>query len=453
MQSTRFMPSRWVSRGLIPCLLLLLLPSSTQAATSSWVRTVAQISGVSRVLVDQPTGTTFAMDTGGPLYVLNGATATPPSWFVPGPAGAPTGAMYALDDGQGHVLFDWGHGLDLLAPAGTPLPVPHLSAPSLPFNLAVADAPAHRLFEASYPPHPPVIARDSITGTTAFTTTLPVAKTSAPPSYTVTTVLGVDPIGGLLFVGGYIGDQTTVTTHGGFGWYLHGEYYLVGIQDGRIHGSLETSAPPNQVIVAASARRLVSFSCPDGSREFFLGDYASAYIQILDLATHRWLTPRPVPVSSCWSGTGVAAYDVGSGLNLAYASTEQLLAVDAGADRVVVVSPSTQGDQYVQQTAGQVKLMDLRTASMAGCVQVGTFPDAVAIDSRRHRAFIANGVDGTVTVIDTRGGQILAVVPVGGTPTSIAVDKRDQLVYVATGSLVYFPESYQNTRKPPTVPC
>ncbi len=207
--------------------------------------------------------------------------------------------------------------------------------------------------------------------------------------------------------------------------------------------------------MAASARRLVSFSCPDGSGEFFLGDYASAEIQILDLTTHRWLTPQPVPVSSCWSGvgTGVTAYDAGSGLNLAYASTEQLLAVDAGADRVVVVSPSTAGDQYIQQTAGQVKLLDLRTSSMAGCVQVGTFPDAVAIDSSRHRAFIANGVDGTVTVLDTRSGQVLAVVPVGGSPTSVAVDKRDQLVYVATGSLVYFPESYQNKQKPPTVSC
>ncbi|MGH2346341.1 MAG: hypothetical protein ACRDG4_14035, partial [Chloroflexota bacterium] len=226
MQRTRFMPWSWVSRGLIPCLLLLLLPPSMQAATSSWVRTVAQIDDVSRVLVDQPTGTTFAMATAGPLYVLNGATATPPSWFAPGPAGAPNGAMYTLGDGQGHVLFDWGHGLDLLAPAGTPLPVPHLRAPLWPFNLAVADAPAHRLFELLRPTLPRVIARDSSTGTTAFTTPLPVAKTSAPPSYTIATVLGVDPIGGLLYVGGYIGDSSTVITHGGAGWYLHGEYYL-----------------------------------------------------------------------------------------------------------------------------------------------------------------------------------------------------------------------------------
>jgi YVTN family beta-propeller protein len=453
MKSTRFMPWGLVSRGLIPCLLLLLLPSFTQAATSSWVRSVALITGVSRVLVDQPTGTTFATGTGGLMYVLSGATATAPTWFAPGPAGAPTGAMYALNDGQGHVLFNWGHGLDLLAPTGTPLPVPHLHAPLWPFDMVVADGPAHRLFEILHPTLPWVVARDSITGTSAFTTTLPIAKTSAPASYTVTTVLGVDPIGGLLYVGGYIGDSSTVITHGGAGWYLHGEYYLVGIRDGRIHGSLETSAPPNQVIVAASARRLVSFSCPNGSGEFFLGDYASAYIQILDLTTHRWLTPQPVPVSSCWSGTGVAAYNAGSGLNLPYASTEQLPAVDASADRVIIVSPSTQGDQYEQQTAGQVKLIDLRTASMVGCVQVGTFPDAVAIDSSRHRAFIANGMDGTVTVLDTRSGQVLAVVPVGGAPSSVAVDRRDQLVYVATGSLVYFPENYQNTQKPPTIPC
>jgi YVTN family beta-propeller protein len=67
---------------------------------------------------------------------------------------------------------------------------------------------------------------------------------------------------------------------------------------------------------------------------------------------------------------------------------------------------------------------------------LGLFPDSVAVDDPTGRAFVANYLDTTVDVLDLNSGRVLLGQTVGsngGThPEAVVVDARDNRVFVAT---------------------
>jgi YVTN family beta-propeller protein len=422
-----------------------------------------------RVLVDQPTGTIFALSDNGKvgtglspsfggdsglLTVLQGATRTPPAWFptTPPAAGATylLGTVVPLTDGRGQLYFTCGGSLYQLAPDGRPQPaaVPTLPVPAgllLPVSappVAVDDL-AHRLFTvADYY----LQGFDTRTGTTVVTTFLPPlvgagANVSIGP-------LAVDAQGGRVYIAT---TQYVLPMYGGGRTNL----YVLTVQ-----GSLVRKLPglgfgvdTAQLVLAGTTRRLVVFGCNAVSG----GGTPAEHVQILDLTTGRYLTPKPLTLGAC----GVTS--------LLTPTTPGILAVDAAAGTAIVVSgPWPPTNSPASPNPGFAWFINLRTGgwfntgTRYGCVQVGRQPSAMAIDSRLHRAYVASSADGLVTILDTRTGHVLGVVHVGGVPTSIAVDTHDQQVVVALdgvpgptqpGGLAFFPADITTAQVPPTRGC
>jgi YVTN family beta-propeller protein len=59
-------------------------------------------------------------------------------------------------------------------------------------------------------------------------------------------------------------------------------------------------------------------------------------------------------------------------------------------------------------------------------------PQAVAIDSKTHRVYVANTHSDTVSVIDGALNKVVSTVKTGKAPYAIAVDRETNKAYVAT---------------------
>jgi DNA-binding beta-propeller fold protein YncE len=140
-------------------------------------------------------------------------------------------------------------------------------------------------------------------------------------------------------------------------------------------------------------------------------------------------------VASAGDGT-VSMLDASSGARLAATPVGLLplaLAVDQQTARAFVIGPQTHlgapcGDSGGD--AGLVSVLDTRSGTLRHVGLLGSWPDALAVDERTARVFVALS-SGTVDVLDARDGTLLRSVHLGGQPTALAVDERRARVYVA----------------------
>ena len=61
----------------------------------------------------------------------------------------------------------------------------------------------------------------------------------------------------------------------------------------------------------------------------------------------------------------------------------------------------------------------------------GHHPQALAVDGKRHRIFVANTHSNNATVIDGATNRALGTVPAGTSPYAVAVDPDSGDAYVA----------------------
>jgi DNA-binding beta-propeller fold protein YncE len=140
-------------------------------------------------------------------------------------------------------------------------------------------------------------------------------------------------------------------------------------------------------------------------------------------------------VASAGAGT-VSMLDASSGARRAATPVGLLplaLAVDQQTARAFVIGPQTHlgapcGDGGGD--AGLVSVLDTRSGTLRHVGRLGSWPDALAVDERTARVFVALN-SGTVEVLDARDGTLLRAVHLGGQPTALAVDERRARVYVA----------------------
>ncbi len=71
------------------------------------------------------------------------------------------------------------------------------------------------------------------------------------------------------------------------------------------------------------------------------------------------------------------------------------------------------------------------TSHASTIIKTGSYPCAVAINSRTNRIYVVNYADESVTVIDGEKNRVLATLSVGEHPQAVAVNERDNVVYVA----------------------
>ena len=70
-------------------------------------------------------------------------------------------------------------------------------------------------------------------------------------------------------------------------------------------------------------------------------------------------------------------------------------------------------------------------ASGTATVHVSPHPQALAIDTLRHRALVADAHSGTVSVVDLPSARVIATLAAGKRPYAIAVDPPSHAAMVA----------------------
>jgi YVTN family beta-propeller protein len=98
-------------------------------------------------------------------------------------------------------------------------------------------------------------------------------------------------------------------------------------------------------------------------------------------------------------------------------------------------APAAANELYVvNQTSGDVSVIDTATNTVDATIPVAPTPFAVAITPDGGRAYVTSAASENVTVIDTATRSVTASVAVGGSQAGVAVAPDGSRVYVASGS-------------------
>ena len=84
----------------------------------------------------------------------------------------------------------------------------------------------------------------------------------------------------------------------------------------------------------------------------------------------------------------------------------------------------------------RLTVLDVRTGVVERAISVGPIPTYIGIDSRSDRAYVIDNPSGfngpsTVAVVELHAARMLGQIPVGSYPDAIAVDARRGRVFVA----------------------
>lgn len=191
-------------------------------------------------------------------------------------------------------------------------------------------------------------------------------------------------------------------------------------------GRLKTQAqldPTGAAALAERSHRLVTLGWPPS----FSTDQGE--IQVRDTRTLRVLHTL---VYSLAYGGGLLTPE--PGISALAAMPVEPLAVDTSLGRAIVIAPAEEQVPGGPEVKGIARLINLGTGTVLHTAPLGLYAYAVAIDSRLHRAYVANHDSDTVTVIDLRKGVVVATVGTGGGPVSVAIDQRHQTVFVANST-------------------
>lgn len=85
----------------------------------------------------------------------------------------------------------------------------------------------------------------------------------------------------------------------------------------------------------------------------------------------------------------------------------------------------------VCEKSNEVRVIDLRTQSVAHRIPVGHEPRGLSLSTDGTELFVANSWDDTVSIIDTRTLEVARIVITGAEPISVVPDHRNQNLFVA----------------------
>ncbi|HEX6545323.1 MAG TPA: hypothetical protein VF023_03375, partial [Bryobacteraceae bacterium] len=85
----------------------------------------------------------------------------------------------------------------------------------------------------------------------------------------------------------------------------------------------------------------------------------------------------------------------------------------------------------VNYAGGSVTVIDGSRETVTATIPVGKLPQAIAIDTKRHRIFVTGTHDHYVTVIDGVRDTVSKALRVEGNPYALAVDEATGNVYSA----------------------
>jgi DNA-binding beta-propeller fold protein YncE len=175
---------------------------------------------------------------------------------------------------------------------------------------------------------------------------------------------------------------------------------LVDVKRARVAGTISAGGHPE-------------FAVADGTGRIFMNVNRdkSSEIATVDIASRAVV--KHVPLAGCEGATG-----------LAYDDVEKL---------VMSVCDN-----------GVLEVFNVKSGRVAASITVGRGADAIMFDSKRRRAFVASGDDGTLSVISVNNANDIAVVQTLTTPAGTRLGAVD----IGSGR-VYLPSAKFGPPKPP----
>jgi len=79
-----------------------------------------------------------------------------------------------------------------------------------------------------------------------------------------------------------------------------------------------------------------------------------------------------------------------------------------------------------------VTVIDGARREAIATVKVGRLPQAVAVDAKKNRVYVANSHSDTVTVIDGARNSVLKTIRAGKNPFAVAVNANNGQLYVVS---------------------
>jgi DNA-binding beta-propeller fold protein YncE len=134
------------------------------------------------------------------------------------------------------------------------------------------------------------------------------------------------------------------------------------------------------------------------------------------------------------SSSGVGGLAVIDGPSMKVAEIVESSAAASFVPRVVVLNPRT-GCLYVGEFSGKLAIVDVRTNTVRGMVDVGGQPIAIAVDAEATRVFVAtSGPTNGLAMIDGVSNVVTRSFIGLDQPRAIAVNSNGGRVYLATGT-------------------
>jgi YVTN family beta-propeller protein len=152
---------------------------------------------------------------------------------------------------------------------------------------------------------------------------------------------------------------------------------------------------------------------------------------VRSLRHHRWTRHAGIPGLIATVLTTSALTSSASATN-AYGVTATITVADSNsAPWAVAVDPTT-GTVFATVVAnggaGAVKVINENTDAVAGTINVGTFPESIAVNPVTHRAYVTS-VAGSVKVISEATDTVVDTVAVGHQTLDVAVDPVTNTIY------------------------
>ncbi|MFF2551266.1 serine/threonine-protein kinase [Nocardia sp. NPDC058058] len=143
-----------------------------------------------------------------------------------------------------------------------------------------------------------------------------------------------------------------------------------------------------------------------------------------------------VAVAILGTTAAVRGWDDSSGIGttpvaatIAVGQSPNAIAVDSAAHTAYVTNGA----------ANTVSVIDIASRTVIATIPVGKYPNGVAVDSGAHTVYVTDARDNAVSIIDTVSHAVTASIPVGRNPTGVAVDPDIHTAYVTSGSIMGSP--------------
>ncbi|MDG2005523.1 MAG: beta-propeller fold lactonase family protein [Novosphingobium sp.] len=213
---------------------------------------------------------------------------------------------------------------------------------------------------------------------------------------------------------------------------------FVDLDTGNELARVPTGKAPHEVAIS-----------PDGKQAAVVA-YGGKTIDIFDIATASLsrrldISPGEAPHGVAWLQDGriVATAEKSSGIVIVKPRTGsvQLVSTDAKGTHMLVVSPDQRRAYAANMMSGTISIIDLRRARKISDINVGGYPEGIAITPDGKELWVGDNSGGRVRVVDLATRAVVATIESDPVPIRVAISPNGEIAvtsHIGSGVLNVF---------------